>query len=248
MLGLLSGLGVLAFLWLAEAVGSGSIDGWDQRVLLSLRSTSDLADPIGPRWIEEAMRDFTALGGIVVTTLVTAGAVVLLALQQKRSMAIFLTLAVVSGVTVCLLLKSAYDRPRPQLAPHGSHVYTKSFPSGHSMTAATAYLTLGVMLARVQRRRHVKWFLAFAAVAVTVLVGLSRVYLAVHWPSDVLAGWALGGAWACLCWMTAIVVTGRLRKSHQVGASKIAEELSDDVPENEARTDQLPGRPAASLG
>ncbi|MEQ8850021.1 phosphatase PAP2 family protein [Botrimarina sp.] len=246
ILAAVAGLCVTGFLMLAEGVGSGAIDRFDERLLLAMRNTEDLGDPIGPRWVEEAMRDFTALGGVVISTLVTAGAVALLALKRKASMAIFLALAVATGVTLCLFLKSAYDRPRPQLAPHGSHVYTKSFPSGHTMTAATAYLTLGVMLARVQRRRSVKWFLVASAVAVTLLVGLSRVYLAVHWPSDVLAGWALGAAWASLCWIAALLITRQLHRSRGRRASRMAEEMTDAPAPDEPTIEPVAGRPSGS--
>ncbi len=101
------------------------------------------------------------------------------------------------------LLKQLFSRPRPDLVPHESFVYTASFPSGHSMMAAVTYLTLGALLARVQPRRQVKAYLLVLAALVTLLVGISRVYLGVHWPTDVLAGWAAGAIWALLSWLVA---------------------------------------------
>jgi undecaprenyl-diphosphatase len=97
--------------------------------------------------------------------------------------------------------KLGFARPRPELVPHGAEVYTHSFPSGHAMLSAVIYLTLGVMLASAQEDRRIKFYVLSLAVLLTVLVGMSRVYLGVHWPSDVLAGWALGASFACLGWL-----------------------------------------------
>jgi undecaprenyl-diphosphatase len=106
-------------------------------------------------------------------------------------------------------LKLGFARPRPDLVPHGVRVYTASFPSGHAMLSAVTYLTLGALLARVQPQRRVKAFLLGLAIALTVLIGMSRVYLGVHWPSDVLAGWCGGAAWASLCWFVALQLQRR---------------------------------------
>lgn len=226
----LLGVGALllfGFLELADEVSEGDLKHFDEAVLLSLRNPADVTDPKGPRWIEEMMRDFTALGGMAISTLVTLAVVIYLFLVKKPSMAIFVALAITGGILTCLLLKSNYDRPRPELAPHGSHVYTKSFPSGHTMTAAVVYLTLGVMLARVQPRLAVKCFLGVLAVGITLMVGISRVYLAVHWPTDVLAGWALGVGWAALSWCLAIVVVGYLQSRSEPQLQEVAKDLSD---------------------
>jgi undecaprenyl-diphosphatase len=109
-------------------------------------------------------------------------------------------------------LKMGFERPRPDLVPHATQVYTASFPSGHAMLSAVTYLTLGALLSRVQRRRRVKAFFLGLALTLTLLIGLSRVYLGVHWPSDVLAGWCIGAAWASLCWFVAL----QLQRSGQV--------------------------------
>ncbi len=159
---------------------------------------------MGPGWLEEAGRDFTALGGVSVLVFLTAVVVAFLSMQGKGHAAVFVVVAVASGVLLSTLLKLGFDRARPDLVPHGSIVYSASFPSGHSMMSAVTYLTLGALLARVQPRRRLKVFLLSVAVLLTVLVGVSRVYLGVHWPTDVLAGWTAGAAWASLCWMAAM--------------------------------------------
>ena len=121
----------------------------------------------------------------------------------QRRAALFLAVAMLGGLLVSLALKAGFHRPRPDLVSHGSMIYTSSFPSGHSMLSAIVYLTGGAMLAMLHRRRSVRIYILACALLATLLVGISRVYLGVHWPTDVLAGWAGGAAWAALCWLVA---------------------------------------------
>lgn len=192
--------GVWLFVELADEVVEGSTARIDEKILIALRNPADLSDPLGPPWVEETMRDFTALGGGGVLILLTGSALLYLALQRKLRAALLIVLAVVGGMLLSQLLKSTFDRPRPDLVPHGSIVYFASFPSGHSMISAATYLTLGALLARLQTLRRLKLFVLLLAVLITTLVGVSRVYLGVHWPTDVLAGWTAGAVWAVLCW------------------------------------------------
>jgi undecaprenyl-diphosphatase len=145
------------------------------------------------------MRDFTALGSTGVLTLMVLTIAGFLVMTRKEHAALFVLVSVAGGVLIGQTLKWAYARPRPDLVPHGAEVFTSSFPSGHSMMAAVTYLTLGALLARTQAGRRVKTYVLVVAVLLTMLVGVSRVYLGVHWPTDVLAGWALGGTWALIC-------------------------------------------------
>ena len=200
---LLAAGGAWLFLEIADEVLEGATASVDEQVLLMLRVPADSSDPLGPPWVEDLARDITGLGGAAVLTLLTAASAGFLALQRMRHLALYLLAAVASGTLVSTLLKIGFDRPRPDLVPHGQIVYTSSFPSGHSMLSAVAFLTLGALLASGQTNFRLRAYLIGVAVFLTVLVGVSRVYLGVHWPTDVLAGWTAGAAWALFCWALA---------------------------------------------
>jgi undecaprenyl-diphosphatase len=200
---LVFGLGLFAFLYLAGEVIEGETLRFDTWLLLALRVPGDTTDPLGPAWIEEMFRDFTALGGVGVLSLLTLISVGYLWLMGQRRVALFLLFAILGGLLLSSMLKSGFDRPRPDLVSHGSHIYTSSFPSGHSMLSAVVYLTGGALLAMVHSAHRVRVYLVGCSILTTLLVGVSRVYLGVHWPSDVLAGWAAGAAWAAACWLVA---------------------------------------------
>lgn len=201
---LVTATAVWGFVELAGAVLAGSAEQFDRWILLALRDPHDPARPLGPPWLEEMMRDFTALGGVGVLTLLTATVAGYLTLAGKRRAALDVLLSVGTGILLSTLLKLGFDRPRPDLVPHGSRVYTASFPSGHSMMSAIVYLTLGALVARFRPGLVTKAYVLSLAVLLTFLVGVSRVYLGVHWPTDVLGGWATGAAWALLCWLVTL--------------------------------------------
>ncbi|MCL7939911.1 phosphatase PAP2 family protein [Halomonas sp. ATCH28] len=193
--------GVWGFVELAEEVSEGETRSIDETLLLSLRNPADHADPLGPGWVEELGRDFTALGGVGVLALVSLGALGYLILARHYRAALFASIAVPGGILLSTLMKVGFDRPRPDLVPHDASVYTASFPSGHAMMSAVTYLTLAALLIRVQPELRLKAYILMLAILLTLLVGMSRVYLGVHWPTDVLAGWTAGAAWAALCWL-----------------------------------------------
>jgi undecaprenyl-diphosphatase len=213
----LAGLSLFAwaFVSVAGEVLEGDTEALDRALMLGLRVPGNLSDPLGPSWLEEAARDITGLGGNAVLTLVTLASAVYLRMTGKSRAALLLLAAVGGGTILSLLLKSGFERPRPDLVPHGARVYTASFPSGHAMISAVTYLTLGALLARTEARRAVRGFLLGLAVVLTLLIGASRVYLGVHWPSDVLAGWCGGAAWAALCWFVELQLqrTGRVERA-----------------------------------
>lgn len=195
-----------AFIELAGEIRGGGSLVFDRTILLALRNPADLSDPIGPSWFEEVARDVTGLGGHFTLGLMTLATLAYLRLTDRTHAAWLVIAAVVGGMIASALLKLGFERPRPDLVPHGTRVYTASFPSGHAMLSAVTYLTLGALLARVHPDRRVKLFFLGLAALLTVLVGCSRVYLGVHWPSDVLAGWSVGAAWAAFCWYVALLL------------------------------------------
>lgn len=193
--------GFWIFVELADELGEGALHATDTRILLAMRDPADPARPIGPPWTEEMTRDITALGSFSVLGLITFAAIGFLVLASKRRAALALLAAILAGQLGNSLLKLAFDRARPDVVPHLADVYTASFPSGHSLMAAVTYLTLGAFLAAVHAQVRLKLYFMACAVILTLLVGLSRIYLGVHWPSDVAAGWAIGSAWAALSWL-----------------------------------------------
>lgn len=192
-----------AFLELADEVMEGKTLGIDERLLLSLRNPLDHSDPLGPEWLEEMARDFTSLGSTGVLTLIVLAVLGYLLLSRRFRAALFTLVAVPGGMLLSAMLKLGFDRPRPDLVPHETVVYTASFPSGHSMMSAVTYLTLAALLGRLHPQPQLKSYFLIVAAFLALLTGVSRVYLGVHWPTDVLAGWAAGAAWAALCWLIA---------------------------------------------
>ncbi len=202
---------VWLFLSLAGEVAEGDTHDLDRSMLLGLRNSADLNDPLGPRTFEEAMRDVTALGGFTVLTIVTVvGALAFLFHGRWRHAAVLVGTVLLAQAS-SELTKAFYDRPRPDLVAHGSYVYSGSFPSGHSMLSAATYLTLAMLIASLETRRATKGMAYALAVLLVLSIGISRVYLGVHWPTDVLGGWALGAGYCLLGWGVLIWIGGRPR-------------------------------------
>ena len=199
---------VLLFAELMEMVESEP-HAFDRTVLLVFRNPVDISDPIGPDWLEIIFRDVTSLGGATVLTLMTIVVTGFLLVQSKRAAAVFVLASVTGGAVLSTILKFAIARPRPDLVPHLVDAHTASFPSGHAMLSAVVYLTLGGLLSRVEGPRRLKIYVLSVAVILTFVIGISRVYLGVHWPTDVLAGWCAGAAWATLCWRIALALQRR---------------------------------------
>lgn len=204
---------LLLFGFIADEVMEGSTTAFDRKVVLAFRSGPDESSgPIGPLWVREMARDVTSLGSFTVLGIVTFAAVVYLLFTGRRAAALLVLMAVVGGATINSLLKFQFERPRPDLFVPAAKVFTASFPSGHAALSAITYLTLAALLARMTDSRRLRSYYMTVAITLTCLIGASRVYLGVHYPTDVLAGWCIGSAWALMCW----AVMTRLQHKHRI--------------------------------
>jgi undecaprenyl-diphosphatase len=193
-------VGTLLLVIVGAAIDRGHQFRIDRALLLALRQPGNTAVPIGPHWIEAAMIDVTALGGTTVLTLIVTVTGIALAIERR-----WLTLALVLGATIggsiaVDVAKTLVGRARPDIVAHLVQVSSLSFPSGHSANSAIVYLTLATLLAQIIRRRALRRFVLAVAILLAIAIGCSRVYLGVHWPSDVLAGWSFGALWALAWW------------------------------------------------
>jgi undecaprenyl-diphosphatase len=216
---------LLCFLVVAHLLDRSFVRTLDERLMLSLRNPADLGDAIGPRWFEGAVRDVSALGSIAVLLLLSLAVISFLLIRRQVHAAVLVFAAAGGGALLMGGLKEAFGRPRPRLVPHlFGDVATPSFPSGHAMAAAAIYLTLAALLARLVEDRRSKVFVVGVALVLVLLVGVSRVYLGVHWPSDVLAGWTAGLCWAIACW----IVMARLQRR---GVVEKPSETTSELPD-----------------
>lgn len=199
----IAGLGVSLFLWIADEMQEEGPHGIDERVLIFLRPGANPHDALGPAWLQRAAAELTTLGGTTNLTLIVIIAVTFLLLHKRVASALFVLAAVLGGTGISEVIKALFGRDRPPLIYRAVTSANASFPSGHAMLSTITYLTLGALLAQVMPRRRQKVFVFTTAVILALIIGASRVYLGVHWLTDVLAGWSLGAAWAMICWLAA---------------------------------------------
>lgn len=198
-------LAIVGGAWLFAAVSDEVLESEtmdvDHAILQAMRSADNPKDPWGPRWVEMGAEDLTAMGSYTPMAVIVFAVVGYLALIRQWGNAVLITVSVLAGLGLNHLLKDVFDRGRPDIVPHLVDVSTKSFPSGHAMMSAVVYLTMGTLLAQASDRWRVKLFVMGLAVVMTLAIGTTRVYLGVHYPTDVLAGWSIGLAWAALAWL-----------------------------------------------
>ncbi len=211
---LIIGLGVAVFAELADDMTEADGQDFDQAILSALRPHADPSRALGPWWLEIAANDLTALGGISVLALFAIAAVGFLLIQRKRLSAALLVLGLVGGVALSEGLKAVFERERPPSAYQAVETINASFPSGHALLSTVFYLSLAVMLSRAFPRRRLKIYVLCVGILIAVLVGLTRIYLAAHWATDVFAGWSIGAAWAMALWLVSYAVERRQARTH----------------------------------
>jgi len=189
-------VGFLALTFVVDMAEDGVAGSFDRAVLLALQTSTEISDPIGPRWVEEIARDLTSLGSYSVMLLIVAGVLGYLLLIRRRAAAVFVLASIGGGIVLSNVLKHFFQRARPDIAPHAAEVFSTSFPSAHA-------LTLAVVVARFVLARLQRLYAIGIAIGITIIVGLTRMYLGVHWPTDIAAGWCVGAAWALACWYIA---------------------------------------------
>jgi len=215
-----------AFVVISDERGEGNLHEMEMGWMRNLRSPENPATPLGPRWLVHGSLDITALGSNVVLSGVTVLVIIYLCLERWFASATFVIFAVGGGTALSFGLKRFFGIERPSVVPHLAEVSSLSYPSGHSMLSSVVYLTLAILLARALKRREVKFYVVSVALMLSFLIGLSRIYLGVHYPTDVLGGWAAGTAWAVLCWLLAYVLERR---------GKVEKEKGDKTLETAAR-------------
>ncbi len=187
----------------SEIAQAGALE-FDRWLIVALRQPGHLGTPIGPAWLWPAMIDITVLGGVAVLSILVAASSGFLVAARRYRHAALLVAATISGTFLGQMLRFAFASASPQLVPHFVHSAKLSYPSGHALNAAIVYLILGAMLARTQAGWRIRTYIMAVAIALTLVIGFSRVFLGVRWPTDVLAGWAIGGSWALLWWAIAV--------------------------------------------
>jgi undecaprenyl-diphosphatase len=196
-------LGIWGFAALLGEVREGETVNFDSRILHAFRRSDAPGQLIGPKWVKSVVRDATSLGGALVLFLVVMSITIFLLLIKRYHMMWLLLAATIGATVINSTIKDIVGRARPHVVPQLTDESSESFPSGHSAMSAAVYLTLGGLLAQTVSKRRIKFYFLFVAMGLTAMVGVSRVMLGVHYPTDVLAGWTTGLVWALLCWLTA---------------------------------------------
>lgn len=200
LLGIIT-LGVYGFIQIADEMAEGEIRNFDETLFLMFRVADDPSRSLGPAWLQETAVEVTAVGGYPLIVLTLAAVCGFFIVTRHYGAALYAVTSIGSGALISYTLKQYYARPRPDLVDHLDTVHTASFPSGHALVTTVAYLTLAAIVVGYLETSRARIYVISVAVLVAVMVGVSRVYLGVHWPSDVAAGWALGAAWASFSWL-----------------------------------------------
>ena len=191
---------LLVFTYVAKEVVSGESKGFDEMTLNYLRHDGKIMED-EQTWLTGMMIDITALGGTTIIFMITAAVVFYLLIQKQYEFMWLILIATIGGAILSFGLKELFARERPPLIYHLLTVKSLSFPSGHAMMSSVVYLTQGALLAKVQSNKNLRVYILLVAIILVFLIGISRIYFGVHYPTDVLAGWSVGLAWASFCWL-----------------------------------------------
>jgi undecaprenyl-diphosphatase len=183
------------FAKIAAKVVSGSTVGFDDAVM---RFMGGHQIP----WVSNMMVEATMLGTGIVVAMIVAVSALFLWLYDYRQSATLLLVTTLGGLLLNAVLKLGFDRPRPQFFDWGTHAMSSSFPSGHAMSSAIVYPTVAYLASRLQKGHASRLLTMLAAGFLVVLISFSRVYLGVHYPTDVAAGVVVGLAWSAFCMTT----------------------------------------------
>ncbi len=192
---------VIAFIIIAILVSKQVTNYLDYTVLLSLRNSADASIPLGPRWLLGFFKDVTSLGSVVVVVIISVLTAAYLIVKKKYLLLRIYLLIVLGGGLSDLLFKEIFARQRPTIVPHLVDAENFSFPSGHAAMSVVIYVSLALIMTYSQINMKLKLYIISAACFLALLVGFSRIYLGVHYPTDVLAGWLLGMFWVLLGWL-----------------------------------------------
>lgn len=203
-------VGAWIFLRVADVVQDHGGHPLDEAILKWFRQPEDLGQLRGPWWMGEVMRDLTALGSPLILGLLTVVTMGYLVVSRRPHAAWLVTLSAVGGGWLNFALKEWYDRPRPEVVPSLTVVSGLSFPSGHAQIATIVFLTVASVMARLAITPARRVYILSTALLLSLFVGISRVALGVHYPTDVLAGWMVGVIWS-------LVLAGLVRGLQRVG-------------------------------
>jgi undecaprenyl-diphosphatase len=190
------GLFLLAFREIAEAVGAGGARAFDHAIYDAVRPRASPETSLAVAWADIAARDFSAMGSVSVLAFIAVMVCGLFLCLRRRAEAVVLLVASGGGLALTNFLKDLFHQGRPPLSPAVAAGLNASFPSGHAMLSATVYLTLGALIGHFAGRRLIRLYVLGVAILLTLIIGVSRIYLGLHWTTDVLGGWCVGAAWA----------------------------------------------------
>lgn len=198
---------LILFLILTAAVSFNLTLSFDKTVLLSLRNKNNLSVPLFNTWLLPLMRGITFLGNSDSVTVITFLLAVYLIVKKEFGLLGIILAAIISGSLIDLFLKWYFARNRPEIVPHLVTAYYYSFPSGHAFISAVLYPAVAIIFIRITDNITVKTYITVITVLLVLLIGFSRIYLGVHFPSDVIAGWLIGLCWSSWLWILAKKMT-----------------------------------------